>query len=163
MNTVHKVRWLLVAGLCLAAIRSNAQNIFRFTFTGTASATNSAGKFVTQKVTEKTWLQDFLASNSITNNPRHLMVVYHVNGDSHGDTVDIVDTKTKATLYTIWGLFFSSEFGRLPMVSSDGLQQKRIDYIYGPTESVRLDRAEVLRTAAVGHMDHWPLIIEIAL
>ena len=43
------------------------------------------------------------------------------------------------------------------------INDRRIDYIYGPTESVRLDRAEVLRTAAVGHMDHWPLVIEIAL
>lgn len=43
------------------------------------------------------------------------------------------------------------------------LNERRIDYVFGPTENAPLRRAEVLRTAAVGRMDHWPLIIEVAL
>ncbi len=43
------------------------------------------------------------------------------------------------------------------------LNERRIDYIFGPTENALLRRAEVLRGAAVGHMDHWPLLIEVAL
>ncbi len=43
------------------------------------------------------------------------------------------------------------------------LNERRIDYIFGPTENALLRRAEVLRTAAVGRMDHWPLLIEVAL
>ena len=43
------------------------------------------------------------------------------------------------------------------------VDDRRIDYIFGPTESVALRRAEVLRDAAVGKMDHWPLLIEVAL
>lgn len=44
------------------------------------------------------------------------------------------------------------------------LNERRIDYIFGPTqEDAPLRRAEVLKGAAVGHMDHWPLLVEVAL
>lgn len=44
------------------------------------------------------------------------------------------------------------------------LNERRIDYIFGPTgDTLFVRRAEVLRSAAVGRMDHWPLLIEVAL
>jgi endonuclease/exonuclease/phosphatase family metal-dependent hydrolase len=43
------------------------------------------------------------------------------------------------------------------------LNERRIDYIFGPKENALLRRAEVLRGAAVGRMDHWPLLVEVAL
>jgi len=43
------------------------------------------------------------------------------------------------------------------------VNDRRIDYLFGPTEAVVLRRAEVLRDAGVGQMDHWPLLIEVAL
>ena len=41
--------------------------------------------------------------------------------------------------------------------------ERRIDYLFGPPEKVLLRRAEVLRNADVGRMDHWPLLVEVAL
>jgi endonuclease/exonuclease/phosphatase family metal-dependent hydrolase len=43
------------------------------------------------------------------------------------------------------------------------INDRRIDYIFGPTRVERAKRAEVLRDAAVGRMDHWPLIVEAIL
>jgi endonuclease/exonuclease/phosphatase family metal-dependent hydrolase len=44
------------------------------------------------------------------------------------------------------------------------INDRRIDYIFGPQEErVLLRRAEVLRGAAVGRMDHWPVLVEVAL
>jgi len=43
------------------------------------------------------------------------------------------------------------------------VDDRRIDYVFGPPEIVALRRAEVLRDAAVGKMDHWPVLIEVAL
>ncbi|HEV2913409.1 MAG TPA: endonuclease/exonuclease/phosphatase family protein [Pyrinomonadaceae bacterium] len=43
------------------------------------------------------------------------------------------------------------------------LNERRIDYVFGPSEGAPLRRAEVLRDAAVGRMDHWPLVVEVAL
>lgn len=40
------------------------------------------------------------------------------------------------------------------------INDRRIDYIFGPA---RAKRAEVLRDAAVGRMDHWPLVVEVSL
>ena len=43
------------------------------------------------------------------------------------------------------------------------INDRRIDYIFGPTRVARARRAEVLRNAAVGRMDHWPLVVEVGL
>ena len=41
------------------------------------------------------------------------------------------------------------------------INDRRIDYIFGPVNLPRVGRVEVLRNAAVGRMDHWPLFAEI--
>ena len=43
------------------------------------------------------------------------------------------------------------------------INDRRIDYIFGPSRVARAKRAEVLRDAAVGRMDHWPLLVEVSL
>jgi endonuclease/exonuclease/phosphatase family metal-dependent hydrolase len=43
------------------------------------------------------------------------------------------------------------------------INDRRIDYIFGPPETVLLRRAEVLKNSTVGRMDHWPLLVEVAL
>jgi len=42
------------------------------------------------------------------------------------------------------------------------INDRRIDYIFGPSRVERAKRAEVLRDAAVGRMDHWPLVVDVA-
>jgi endonuclease/exonuclease/phosphatase family metal-dependent hydrolase len=41
------------------------------------------------------------------------------------------------------------------------INDRRIDYIFGPARLVQVGRVEVLRDAAVGRMDHWPLLVEV--
>ncbi|MGI9105221.1 MAG: endonuclease/exonuclease/phosphatase family protein [Pyrinomonadaceae bacterium] len=43
------------------------------------------------------------------------------------------------------------------------INDRRIDYIFALPMAVSMRRAEVMRGAAVGRMDHWPLLIEVAL
>lgn len=43
------------------------------------------------------------------------------------------------------------------------INDRRIDYVFGPTRITRANRAEVLRNAAVGRMDHWPLVVDVSL
>ncbi len=40
------------------------------------------------------------------------------------------------------------------------INDRRIDYIFGPTQLKDIGRVAVLRDAAVGRMDHWPLLVE---
>ena len=60
--------------------------------------------------------------------------------------------------------YLSRYFRDLGRTAGDtAINDRRIDYIFGAPEGVRLRRAEVLRAAAVGRMDHWPLLVEAAL
>ena len=43
------------------------------------------------------------------------------------------------------------------------INDRRIDYIFGPPRLEKMGRVEVLRDAAVGRMDHWPLLVEVGL
>jgi len=43
------------------------------------------------------------------------------------------------------------------------VNDRRVDYLFGPPETLWVRRAEVLRSAGVGKMDHWPLLIEVVL
>ena len=43
------------------------------------------------------------------------------------------------------------------------INDRRIDYIFGPSQLKETGRVEVLRDAAVGRMDHWPLLVEVGL
>ncbi|MBV9209527.1 MAG: hypothetical protein JOZ52_02795, partial [Acidobacteria bacterium] len=55
-------------------------------------------------------------------------------------------------------------FRDLGLDSGDtAINDRRIDYIFAPPERALLRRAQVLRDAAVGRMDHWPLVVEVAL
>ncbi|HEV8371234.1 MAG TPA: endonuclease/exonuclease/phosphatase family protein [Pyrinomonadaceae bacterium] len=41
------------------------------------------------------------------------------------------------------------------------INDRRIDYIFAPAKLGQVGRVEVLRGAAVGRMDHWPLLVEL--
>jgi len=43
------------------------------------------------------------------------------------------------------------------------INDRRIDYVFGPLRTKQTGRVEVLRNAAVGRMDHWPLLVELDL
>jgi endonuclease/exonuclease/phosphatase family metal-dependent hydrolase len=43
------------------------------------------------------------------------------------------------------------------------INDRRIDYVFGPPALEHIGRVEVLRNAAVGRMDHWPLLVEVGL
>ena len=58
-------------------------------------------------------------------------------------------------------LKYFRDFGRDSGYTS--VNDRRIDYFFGPTEKVSLRRVEVLRGAGTAQMDHWPLLVEVAL
>ena len=43
------------------------------------------------------------------------------------------------------------------------INDRRIDYVFGPANLKQIGRVEVLRDAAVGRMDHWPLVVDVEL
>ena len=86
-----------------------------------------------------------------------------------GDFNFELDSKIRSHLYTdnlkhdseaySYILKYFRDLGR--DAGHTAINDRRIDYLFGPPEVVLLRRAEVLRDAAVGRMDHWPLLIEV--
>ena len=81
----------------------------------------------------------------------------HSKDESHLYTDDL---KNDSESYSCLLKYFR-DLGR--EAGDTAVNDRRIDYIFGPQESVVMQRAQVLRNAAVGHMDHWPLLVEVTL
>jgi endonuclease/exonuclease/phosphatase family metal-dependent hydrolase len=87
-----------------------------------------------------------------------------------GDFNFEVSTRNKTNLFTDNAKHDSESYAYLLKYFRDlgcdagetSINDRRIDYIFGP-ETVELARAEVLRATTVGRMDHWPLLVEVAL
>lgn len=58
-------------------------------------------------------------------------------------------------------LRYFSDLGR--DAGDTAINDRRIDYVFGPTAIKQANRVEVLRNAAVGRMDHWPLLVELEI
>jgi endonuclease/exonuclease/phosphatase family metal-dependent hydrolase len=86
-----------------------------------------------------------------------------------GDFNFEVSTRNKNNLFTDDAKHDSESYAYLLKYFRDlgldagetSINDRRIDYVFGPVANVSLRRAEVLRSAAVGRMDHWPLLIEV--
>jgi endonuclease/exonuclease/phosphatase family metal-dependent hydrolase len=80
-----------------------------------------------------------------------------------------VSTRNKNNLFTDDAKHDSESYAYLLKYFRDlalkagetSINDRRIDYVFGLPTTVSLSRAEVLRGAAVGRMDHWPLLIEV--
>ncbi|MDX6386176.1 MAG: hypothetical protein QOK48_3749 [Blastocatellia bacterium] len=76
--------------------------------------------------------------------------------ESHLYTNNLKDD-SEAYSYT---LKYFRDLGR--EAGNTAVNDRRIDYVFGPPETVLLRRAEVLRGAGVAQMDHSPLLVEVA-
>jgi len=87
-----------------------------------------------------------------------------------GDFNFEVSTRNKNNLFTDDAKHDSESYAYLLKYFRDlgldagetSINDRRIDYVFGPMANVSLRRAEVLRSVAVGRMDHWPLLIEVS-
>lgn len=125
---------LAVLGLaCVLPVRCVAQNELLLTFRGTYYQTDTNGKVVGHPVTEQTWLLEAAEAGGSTDTSG-MAIVYHVGGSSFGDTIDVVNRATGATLTSLLGLFFGDpsveDIGHLPVYDAAGDQERRIDQVF---------------------------------
>jgi hypothetical protein len=128
MNT----RCLLLAlfsGVLSAQAPLRAQSEFYVTFRGTCYQTNSSGDFVATPISEQTWLQQAAEAGGVTN-LKTLALVYHVNGSSFGDTIDVVNPTNGVAYTSLFGFFFGDQLGRTALTNSPPNEMRRVDYIY---------------------------------
>lgn len=125
---------LAVLGLAsLLPVCSFAQNELLLTFRGAYYQADTNGNIVGHPVTEQTWLLEAAEAGGTTDTSG-MAIVYHVGGSGFGDTIDVVDRTTGATLTSLLGLFFGDpsveDIGHLPVFDAAGDQERRVDQVF---------------------------------
>ena len=117
--------------LVFSALNTRAQSELSLTFRGTCLQTNAAGKIVTSRISNQTLLSEAAQAGGRTDT-KGLALVYHIQGSSFGDTIDVVATTNGAVLRTVFGLYFGDDqgLGRYALTNGPGTEVHRIDYIY---------------------------------
>ncbi len=121
----------LLSATLLAAMAASAQTRYQFSFYGTAYQTNRAGVLVATHITDQTLLRSRAIQGGISNLST-VEMVYHINGNPLGDTVEIIN-KDGTYLTTEFGFYFGSDkaLGRTAAGNPQSTTgQRRVDPIY---------------------------------
>jgi hypothetical protein len=126
-----KKRLLTMLGaLVLASVTNgNAQGQLQILISGTCYTTDAQGHIVPQAINNQTLLQQAANAGGLKDTSG-LALSYHLNGNSLGDTIEVINRTTGVTLTTLFGLYFGESFGREALLSASHRQMKRIEYIY---------------------------------
>lgn len=128
---ITKIAASIATALWLGGFLAQAQtySMYKFVFSGTAYQTNSEGILVGTHITDQTLLRSRAAQGNITN-LNTVAMVYHINGNALGDTVEIVSTNGDL-LTTEFGFYFGSDsaLGRTA-VGNVTAGERRVDPIY---------------------------------
>jgi hypothetical protein len=119
---------MLAAGVLLSA-NASAQSKLQMQLNGTSFTMDSQGKIVARTINNQTLLQQAAAAGGLKDTSG-LGLAYHINGNDLGDTIEVIDRATGATLTTLYGLYFGESFGRQALLSASHRQMKRLEYIY---------------------------------
>lgn len=120
---------VLSTALVLAATHAGAQDKLQLILSGTCSTFDAQGHIVSQPINNQTLLQQAAQAGGLSDTSG-LGLAYHLNGNSLGDTIDVINRTNGTVLTTLYGLYFGESFGRQSMLSSSHRQMKRLEYIY---------------------------------
>ena len=120
----------ICALLCNCGVLAQSPFLYHITMQGTYYQTNGTGDFVATPLTDKTVLQEAAQAGGV--NPSSIALVYHLQSSGLGDTIDIVDANTGATLANLFGLYFGDDasLGRSAATNATQTVIRRLDYIY---------------------------------
>jgi hypothetical protein len=138
MNT--QVLTVLSAVVLGFVTTGNAQSQLQIALSGTCYTTDAQGHIVPQAINNQTLLQKAAAAGGLKDTSG-LGLSYHLNGNSLGDTIEVINTSNGATLTTVFGLYFGESFGRESLLSASKRQMKRIEYVYTDQNSHSLGSA----------------------
>jgi hypothetical protein len=118
-----KLMMVILSGLLAIAAQGFGQNVFQVTIKGTCVTTNDSGAVVSQKISNKTFIEDAVTATGATNSS-HLTLVYVQNASTDpgtpGDFIEVVDNSGTA-VYTNLLFLYGGSFPPL-LVSADGTQ-----------------------------------------
>ena len=120
-----------VLALLLFAAAAQAADpfLYNFVFKGLAYSRDSDGNIVSETITERTLLEDRAAMGGV--NPNTLAIVFHLNGDEKGDTVEIVNSNGVKQAF-VFAFFFGSDasLGRTALTNAARTEIRRVDQVF---------------------------------
>lgn len=92
----------MLPGLFTFGIQGFAQTVYQVTFKGTIQTTNANGDVVSQKLSNKNYVQDAMAALSATNSSFSLVYVQNASADpsATGDFVEVIEGTNSTAVYT---------------------------------------------------------------
>jgi hypothetical protein len=104
--------------------------LYHLTMRGTYYQTNGTGDFVASPMTDDVIVQAAAQAGGVS--PTSIALVYHLQASGLGDTIDLVDAKSSATLVNLFGLYFGDDatLGRSAATNATQSVVRRLDYIY---------------------------------
>jgi hypothetical protein len=127
--TTPKFILAILSGVLAFAIQGHGQTIYNVTIKGTCQTTNDAGAIVTQKITNKSFIQDAVTVTSTTNSTNSstssLAVVYvqaaSTDPGAQGDFIEVINTTNGTPIYTNLQFMYNSPFPAA-LTNADGSQ-----------------------------------------
>jgi len=104
---------------------------YQIAISGVCYTTNSSGRIITQTISNRSLMQQVATADG-TSDFSNWGLAYHVHGGDLGDTIEIIDKNSGATLRVLFGLYFGEDvsLGRGSLRSASGQQTRRVEYIY---------------------------------
>ena len=143
---MQKSSAVLLSVLVIGQLTATAQFEFQVIFRGTAYQTNGNGQVFSTPITDQTLLQQAAAAGGITDLST-LALVYHVQGSSFGDTIDVVNATNGVAYKTLFGFYFGDDpsLNRVAITNGTRSEVMRVDYIYTDQNSHSMGAAFVTK------------------
>jgi hypothetical protein len=119
---------ILALGL-MAGFTQQQPTVFKLAFKGTAYQRDDSGNIVGVPLTEQTLLAARTGGNT-----QNLALAYILDGNERGDTIEIVDTTTRARQGFMFGLWFGDDrtmqLGRTALTNAALTEIRRVDQVF---------------------------------
>jgi hypothetical protein len=104
--------------------------MLKFVFSGISYELDGSGNTIAVPITDQTLINDRAAAGGV--DPSTLAIVYHLGGDSKGDTVEVVSATDGSLQVFEFGFWFGSDpsLGRSALTNATITEIRRVDQVF---------------------------------
>ncbi|HEV2391887.1 MAG TPA: hypothetical protein VG146_05935 [Verrucomicrobiae bacterium] len=130
MNMIKLLAGLLAIAAISASTARAEDHKFLLTFTGACVSNAPSGSFAARRVNNQMFVQPYAQANFLP--PDGVALVYHLNSDPRGDSIEVINRTNGAVLGVPLLLYFADDttLGRMGLTNSVATQIRKIEYVY---------------------------------
>ncbi len=124
-----------VFSMAAASAIGQQATMYKFVFKGMTYQKDASGNIVGVPITDADLVRDRAQAGGV--DPSTLAIVYHLNGDPKGDTVEVVNAKDGSVQVLEFGFWFGSDpsLGRSALQNDSGTEIRRVDQLFTLSDS----------------------------